>query len=53
MHSLPIEPAVIELSHCTLCILLTPKLRGKSISVSNQTQKSLGDSSAALGPGWI
>lgn len=26
MHSLPIEPAVIEFSHCPLCILLPPKL---------------------------
>lgn len=26
MHSLPIEPAVIEFSHCPLCILLAPKL---------------------------
>lgn len=40
MHSLPVEPAVIEFSHRPLCILLTPKLRGKSIWVSNQTQKS-------------
>lgn len=43
MHSLPIEPAVIEFSHCPLCILLAPKLRGKSVNVSNQTQKSSGD----------
>ena len=33
MHCLPIEPAVIEFSHCPLCILLTPKLREKSIRV--------------------
>lgn len=26
MHSLPVEPAVIELNHCPLCIFLTPKL---------------------------
>lgn len=26
MHRLPIEPAVIEISHCPLCVLLTPKL---------------------------
>lgn len=43
MHCLPVEPAVIEFSHRPLCILLTPKLRGKWIGVGNQTQKSLGD----------
>lgn len=26
MHSLPVEPAVIELNHCPLCIFLAPKL---------------------------
>lgn len=26
VHSLPIEPAVIEFGHCPLCILLSPKL---------------------------
>lgn len=26
MHSLPVEPAVVEFSHCPLCILLSPKL---------------------------
>lgn len=26
MHRLPIEPAVIEISHCPLCVLLTPEL---------------------------
>lgn len=42
VHSLPIEPAVIEFGHCPLCILLSPKLRGKSIRFTNQTQKYLG-----------
>lgn len=26
MHGLPVEPAIIEFSHCPLCILFTPKL---------------------------
>lgn len=26
MHSLPVEPAVIEFRHCPLCILLPPEL---------------------------
>jgi hypothetical protein len=30
MHSLPIEPAVIEFSHCSLCIFLPPELRERS-----------------------
>lgn len=25
MHSLPVEPAVVEFSHCLLCILSVPK----------------------------
>lgn len=33
MHSLPVEPAVIEFHHSPLCIFLPPELRGEWVTM--------------------
>lgn len=42
MNSLPFEPVIMEFSQCPLCILFNTKLKRKSVSLSNQIQKSAG-----------
>lgn len=44
MHSLPVEPAVIEFRHCPLCILLPPELRGKWVTMGCGIQDLQGTS---------
>lgn len=49
MHSLPVEPAVIEFCYSPLCILLPPELRGKWVTMGCGIQDLQGTSQ--LG-GW-